>query len=133
LTPENDNFGFAKWVYENARDIANILGPDDHYGEWAGPGIQKNPHGFLTRHFFVFPKHTNDIGPLNWLVDSVQILRPPTLYDGPFTPWVMEPMIRFCRGRVEAGQYMEGFVILHESGWRNKWTLNDGHKGQDAS
>lgn len=133
LTPESDNFGFAKWVAENARDIANILGPGDHYGEWAGPGIQKNPHDLNCRHFFVFPRHVNDIGPMLWGIAHAVIRRPLTLYDGPFSTYLMGQMANWCQRRVAEGHYMEGFVILHESGWRNKWTLNDGHKGSNEN
>jgi tRNA-binding EMAP/Myf-like protein len=44
ITPEKDNAGFARWVHNNedhfkqlARDKTIIF-----YGEWCGPGIQKN-------------------------------------------------------------------------------------------
>ncbi len=40
ITPEDDNFGFAKWVKENAEKLAE-LGPGLHYGEWWGAGIQR--------------------------------------------------------------------------------------------
>ena len=41
LTIEKDNFGFAKWVAENAEELAEGLGPGTHYGEWWGSGIQR--------------------------------------------------------------------------------------------
>ncbi|AYD84866.1 RNA ligase [Mycobacterium phage Zulu] len=41
ITPENDNYGFAKWVWENADKLREILGPGHHYGEWWGSGIQR--------------------------------------------------------------------------------------------
>lgn len=40
ITPGNDNFGFALWVYENAPALAQLLGEGRHYGEWWGSGIQ---------------------------------------------------------------------------------------------
>jgi len=40
VTPEDDNFGFAKWVEKN-RDELLHLGPGYHYGEWWGKGIQR--------------------------------------------------------------------------------------------
>jgi len=43
ITPEDDNMGFANWAYENQSDLEG-LGDGYHYGEWCGPGIQKNPH-----------------------------------------------------------------------------------------
>ncbi|WP_078344677.1 RNA ligase family protein [Mycobacteroides chelonae] len=41
ITPENDNAGFARWVYENSEALAAALGPGYHYGEWWGSGIQR--------------------------------------------------------------------------------------------
>lgn len=40
-TKDKDNFGFAKWVYDNAPELVTILGPGDHYGEWWGSKIQR--------------------------------------------------------------------------------------------
>ena len=40
ITPKEDNFGFAKWVAENAPSLVN-LGPGAHFGEWWGSGIQR--------------------------------------------------------------------------------------------
>lgn len=41
LTGQQDNYGFAQWVRENALVLADILGPGLHYGEWWGQGIQR--------------------------------------------------------------------------------------------
>ncbi len=41
ITPDGDNFGFAKWVYENSRQLAEVLGEGLHFGEWYGRGIQR--------------------------------------------------------------------------------------------
>lgn len=54
ITPDQDNHGFAQWVYENAGHLAELLGPGHHYGEWAGPGINKNRHGLEEKTFFLF-------------------------------------------------------------------------------
>ncbi len=40
ITPQDDNFGFAKWVKENAEDLLK-LGSGNHFGEWWGSGIQR--------------------------------------------------------------------------------------------
>jgi hypothetical protein len=54
ITPENDNAGFARWVKANENEwkkaaaVPSKTDPTDHYlnmvffGEWIGPGIQKN-------------------------------------------------------------------------------------------
>ena len=41
ISPERDNFGFAKWVREHARELADGLGVGVHFGEWWGSGIQR--------------------------------------------------------------------------------------------
>lgn len=40
-TKDGDNFGFAKWVHENAKELIK-LGPGHHFGEWWGQGIQRH-------------------------------------------------------------------------------------------
>jgi hypothetical protein len=40
ITPGDDNHGFAKWVKENATELAT-LGEGTHFGEWWGSGIQR--------------------------------------------------------------------------------------------
>jgi hypothetical protein len=54
ITPDNDNFGFAKWVEENKEGLKNTLGYGYHYGEWYGEGIQNNPLGVDGRWFALF-------------------------------------------------------------------------------
>jgi len=53
ITPESDNFGFARWVKENEVELLS-LEDGYHYGEWAGEGIQKNPLKLAGKHFFLF-------------------------------------------------------------------------------
>jgi hypothetical protein len=40
LTLKDDNFGFARWVQENAEELV-LLGVGCHFGEWWGSGIQR--------------------------------------------------------------------------------------------
>lgn len=40
ITPDNDNHGFAQFVYDNADELLK-LGPGYHYGEWVGRGINR--------------------------------------------------------------------------------------------
>lgn len=55
ITPEDDNFGFATWVSDNAQALVETLGAGRHYGEWWGSGIQRN-YGFTNgeRFFSLF-------------------------------------------------------------------------------
>lgn len=41
ITPESDNAGFARYVFENAATLVDILGDGRHFGEWWGSGIQR--------------------------------------------------------------------------------------------
>lgn len=40
ITPGDDNFAFAKWVYDNSSKLVKVLGEGRHFGEWWGSGIQ---------------------------------------------------------------------------------------------
>ncbi len=53
IHPGDDNYGFASWVERNKDELIK-LGDGYHYGEWAGPGIQKNPHNLECKTFFLF-------------------------------------------------------------------------------
>lgn len=53
ITIDDDNYGFAQWVFDN-RDELTKLGDGHHFGEWCGPGIQKNPHCFDEKRFYLF-------------------------------------------------------------------------------
>jgi len=54
ITPQDDHFGFAKWVMEHEQEI-RTLGPGSHFGEWWGSGIQRG-YGCAQgeRHFSLF-------------------------------------------------------------------------------
>lgn len=41
ITPEDDNYGFAAWVRDNAMELVRLLGVGTHFGEWWGHGIQR--------------------------------------------------------------------------------------------
>jgi hypothetical protein len=41
ITPAADNFGFARWVADNAAALADLLPVGVHFGEWWGSGIQR--------------------------------------------------------------------------------------------
>lgn len=41
ITPESDNFGFARWAYSYIDELWADLGPGRHYGEYWGSGIQR--------------------------------------------------------------------------------------------
>ncbi len=53
ITPDDDNYGFARFVYENKDKFIELLGPGVHFGEWAGPGINSG-EGLTEKTFFLF-------------------------------------------------------------------------------
>lgn len=52
ITPEADNFGFARWVTEHREELLR-LGPGTHFGEWWGQGIQRG-YGLTEKRFSLF-------------------------------------------------------------------------------
>lgn len=52
VTREKDNAGWAKFVQENAEELAK-LGEGRHYGEWWGHGIQRG-YGLSEKRFSLF-------------------------------------------------------------------------------
>jgi hypothetical protein len=52
ITPQADNYGFARWVEGNKSELLK-LGPGSHFGEWWGPGIQRG-YGIKEKKFSLF-------------------------------------------------------------------------------
>ena len=86
ITPEDDNYGFARWVQENTEGLLR-LGPGYHYGEWWGRGIQRN-YGMDKKVFSLFNSH-------RWWHHAE---RPeccdvvPIIYEGPMTESLWEAL-----------------------------------------
>jgi hypothetical protein len=53
LYPEDDNYGFARFVKDNEIALIDFLGPGKHFGEWAGPGINSG-EGLKEKTFVLF-------------------------------------------------------------------------------
>lgn len=53
IVPGDDNYGFAAFVHANADEFIRTLGPGQHFGEWAGPGINSG-EGLTEKTFFLF-------------------------------------------------------------------------------
>lgn len=52
LTPQDDNYGFAKWAHENKEELMT-LGVGHHFGEWWGEGIQRG-YGIKGKRWSLF-------------------------------------------------------------------------------
>lgn len=113
VTPESDNFGFARWVHDN-RECLLQLGPGRHYGEWWGSGIQRG-YGLQKgeKRFSLF--NTS-----RWLDDSI---RPkccyitPVLWTGMFQDLCVESLMLELAliGSSASPGFMkpEGIVVFH--------------------
>lgn len=83
ITPEDDNFGFARWVYENAGALTDVLGYGVHFGEWFGEGIQKNPLGIEGKRFAHFSPWKYDEAGRERIENSGLVEFVPVLHEGP--------------------------------------------------
>jgi hypothetical protein len=123
ITPEDDNFGFAKWVFEHKEELVR-LGPGRHFGEWWGSGIQRKyglPNG--ERRFSLFDAHR--WVEVNSPAGEKQAQAPdccrvvPILYRGLFSTEAVSNVMEFLilNGSAAAPGFMkpEGIVVYHEA------------------
>ena len=110
ITPDNDNYGFARWAYENKEELMR-LGIGAHFGEWWGQGIQRT-YGMKEKRFSLF-------NVTRWNDDE---LRPkccdvvPVLYQGFFSTNAIDECVNKLRefGSIAAPGFMrpEGIVTF---------------------
>lgn len=83
ITPEKDNYGFARWVKEHEDVLREALGPGIHYGEWWGLGIQRG-YKQTQKWFslFNYKRWANDPRIMALSTIGVQVV--PILYRGPW-------------------------------------------------
>ena len=113
IKPNDDNYGFARWAWDNHEELAQ-LGPGRHFGEWWGQGIQRK-YGLKEKRFSLFNTH-------QWSDDAV---RPacchvvPVLYSGMFDTARIEATLTLLKatGSVAAPGFMkpEGVIVFHSS------------------
>lgn len=129
-TPENDNFGFARWVHENREELLT-LGPGRHYGEWWGAGIQRR-YGLSEKRFSLFNVR-------KWAeTRPVCCHVVPVLYTGPFDTAAIDEVLNILRigGSVAAPGFMnpEGVVVFHPaSGYLFKKTIENDHNPKSTT
>lgn len=113
ITPEDDNYGFAKWAHEN-RDELMRLGVGSHFGEWWGKGIQRN-YSLPERRFSLFNVS-------RWAAERPACCYVvPTLYQGPMEEFGVLKGVKTAMGLLEregsaaAPGFMkpEGIVVFH--------------------
>jgi hypothetical protein len=118
LTLKKDNFGFAKWVHENAEELIQ-LGPGRHYGEWWGKGVQRN-YGLTEKRFSLFNVSTwktscSDAEGYTSAPGCCGVI--PTLYTGPMNMNMVDYFVSYLidTGSIAAPGFMkpEGVVVFH--------------------
>jgi len=116
ITPEDDNFGFARWVEENKEDLLK-LGVGRHFGEWWGSGIQRG---------YNLQKGEKRFSLFNTLRWGDDLVRPlccsivPVLYEGIFDTKEVDKCIEDLKinGSYASSGFMnpEGVVVFHIAG-----------------
>jgi hypothetical protein len=133
ITPEDDNYGFARWVADHAAELAS-MGPGAHYGEWWGQGIQRR-YGLNEKRFSLFNVGRWGEGGRDADKKPACCHVVPVLYRGLFTELAIRDTARALEadGSAAAPGFMdpEGIVVWHEKAQALfKYTLgDDGHKG----
>ena len=110
ITPEDDNYGFARWVKAHEEVLRKGLGYGTHYGEWWGSGIQRR-YGLAEKRFSLF-----NVGRWsNGAPDLCHVV--PVIYAGPWSQEAIDGALDKLRtgGSVAAPGFMqpEGVVVFH--------------------
>ena len=131
ITPEKDNYGFAKWCERNKEELLS-LGEGTHYGEWWGNGIQRR-YGMDKKVFSLFNTHrwSDELGARPECCDVV-----PVTYQGTLTPELLESLNGDLPHSIAAEKYgvkfnnPEGRMIFFSKARKYfKIPLDKGHKG----
>lgn len=111
ITPEADNFGFARWVKENEDELRVGLGVGLHYGEWWGQRIQRG-YGLKEKRFSLF---NTSIWTAQTVPDCCYVV--PILFKGIFAEQRIGDALSELKtmGSFAAPGFMqpEGIVIYH--------------------
>lgn len=128
LSVENDNHGLCKWATENKEEV-ELLGPGYHFGEWAGPKINRNRHQLTENKFYLFPTNKwlprilsgddSDYWPFPAGVQTV-----PLLYSGTYSDGLMLELMDKLKNSREYDP--EGLVLFFpEMGGSLKFKFDD--------
>lgn len=114
ITPEDDNFGFARWAHERKDELMG-LGLGKHFGEWWGAGIQRR-YGLTEKRFSLFNSARWQETPPPACCHVV-----PVLYSGIFTSTAADDALELLR--TKGSQAAPGFmqpegIIIYQSAAR---------------
>lgn len=132
ITPEADNYGFARWIKANETELLK-LGPGRHFGEWWGQGIQRN-YGLKEKRLSLFAVHQWEENGLP--TDLVSLV--PILYKGLFSTEAIATIIENLRisGSIAAPGFPkpEGIIIYHTTAktlFKKTLEGDDSYKGKN--
>jgi hypothetical protein len=128
ITPDDDNFGFARWAYDNQTALMG-LGVGQHFGEWWGRGIQRG-YSLDSRRFSLF-------NVTRWGESRPECCDVvPTLYRGPFSEMEIKAALMALAnsGSYAAPGFMgpEGIIVYHTAagiGFKKTLEKDDKPKG----
>lgn len=118
ITPgkTTDNSGFAAWVHANAVDLAAVLGPGLHFGEWWGQGINRN-YGVDARFFSLF--NTDKHASVKVTLGGVEVATVPVLFRGEFSTSTVSAVLAMLKseGSLAAPGFNnpEGVCVYHHA------------------
>lgn len=109
IIPEDDNYGFARFVQDNKQEFIESLGEGVHFGEWAGNGINSG-EGLDHKELFLFDVYRYKDKTLPKNVRTV-----PILYHGEYSKGIIESLAEDLKKNgskiVEGFMRPEGMVI----------------------
>jgi RNA ligase len=133
ITPQDDNYGFAKWVEKNKDELITGLGPGHHFGEWWGQGVNKRyPDTPKTFSLFNVARWRTNLF-MTPALDTKKVYEeafpdvadPPSccsvvpfLYHGPFNTSIVDEVVeKLKKGSSFAafGKKAEGIVVFHHA------------------
>lgn len=118
ITPDQDNFGFARWVWESAEALVRALGEGTHYGEWWGSGIQRG-YGLQKgeKRFSLFNVRRYAVEHDLSSVPGLGLV--PVLHEGPFDSAQVNRIVGMLgrEGSFAAPGFAdpEGVIVFHEA------------------
>lgn len=118
ITPEDDNYGFAKWAYSRKETLIQVFSKEGEevriYGEWYGPGIApKCAYNITEPRFALFSAPLDRAGDFS-ILHRVDIV--PTLYTGEYSKDIVDKVMQTLQ---EHGSYIsKGFmrpegIVIH--------------------
>lgn len=116
VSPQQDNAGFGKWVFDNRNMLALSLGVGTHHGEWWGQNLQRK-YNQTRKNFSLFniSRYEGIDFDKDYNLPNVTVV--PKLYEGPNSEAAIRTTLAMLEseGSVAAPGFMrpEGIILYH--------------------